>query len=80
MRLSFNPNTLFGYVSFFIFGICGLAGVLVDLDHVAAYFLQTDARFCHQALLIVAGLIFGGIVAYFIGFYLKYILKRRKCN
>ncbi len=46
--------------------LCGVVGVLVDLDHVISYYLvpQWSDHFLHTPLLIVSGTITCGLIAY----------------
>jgi len=56
-------NTML-YNALFAFGICGLVGVLVDLDHLVAYFTGWRGRFFHTPLLIASSLMLVGLGAY----------------
>jgi hypothetical protein len=62
----------------FAFGVCGVVGVLVDIDHLIAYFLllpREDWRFLHTPLLIVSCIMLCGLSAYCGRLYCKHILK-----
>jgi hypothetical protein len=65
-------------VPLWIIGLCGLAGVLVDADHLFSYwFTGQVSRAAHFPLLIVSCLVIGGIGACCGGLYFKLVLKRR---
>jgi len=44
--------------------LCGIVGVLVDLDHVIGHYLGWDSHFLHTPLLIVSGAVICGALAY----------------
>ena len=56
--------------------LCGLVGVLVDIDHfIAHYWLTTlDARFLHTPLLIVSCVVLCGCCAYIGGLFCWMVL------
>jgi hypothetical protein len=60
------------------FGFCGIAGVLVDIDHPIGYLLDLPGRFLHTPLLIVSSLVLCGCGAYLGGLLVGKILKRRR--
>ena len=66
--------------SLLVFWLCGVAGVLVDLDHPIAYYLlpELGGRFLHTPILIAGGLLLGGLGAYLAGLYFRLVLTRRK--
>jgi len=66
--------SLFG-VPLWVIMLCGVLGILVDLDHPIAYYLNLDGRFLHTPLLIISGLIFLGCCAYITGLFLRMVLK-----
>ena len=61
------------------FCYCGLAGVLVDIDHPIAYYLLPGAsgRFLHTPLLIASCIVLGGLCAYLGGLFIRLVLRRR---
>ncbi len=68
-----------------VFGIAGLASILVDLDHPITILLIRpldpafeDCRFLHPSFFIVAGLLTGYFIAYCGRFYAKHLLERQK--
>lgn len=69
-------NTL-GGVPLWVILLCGLVGVLVDIDHFIAHYWLTDldARFLHTPLLIISCVILGGCCAYIAGLYSWMVLK-----
>ena len=74
----FSNNRVRG-VPFWVIGICGVAGVLVDIDHLISYwnkgyFTQTG----HIPLAIISCLVLCGVGACVGGLYLKLVLKRLK--
>ena len=66
-----------GGVPLWVILLCGLVGILVDLDHFIAHYWLTelDARFFHTPLLIVSCVILGSCSAYIAGLYLRMVLK-----
>ena len=66
-----------GGVPLWVILLCGLAGVLVDLDHfIAHYWITTlDARFLHTPLLIVSCVVFCGCCACIAGLFIRMVLK-----
>jgi len=64
---------------FLVFGLCGLVGVLPDLDHVLAYEKGWDyllVRPLHTPILIISSIILGGCLALLGGLLIKLVLKR----
>lgn len=58
--------------------MCGLVGVLVDLDHIVAYYAGYPAgsgRVFHEHILIASGIMLCGLIAYLAGLLGKAILK-----
>ena len=51
-----GSNTLLS-TALLTFGVCGIIGVLVDIDHVIAHKRGLDHRFLHPYYLLVAGVI-----------------------
>jgi hypothetical protein len=65
-------------VPLWVIGLCGLAGVLVDSDHLFSYWITGDAtRAAHLPLAIISGLILCGAGAYCGRLYFKLVLKRK---
>lgn len=63
--------------AFLVFGACGVAGVLVDLDHPLAWALgETPDRFLHTPLFVVVCFIVSYTLAYLGRLYGKLVLKR----
>jgi len=71
--------------------LCGIAGVLVDADHIIAHFVpylqqwypNEPLRCFHPQLFIISSVAILGLVAYFTGLYLKMVLRRngeRRCD
>jgi len=53
------------YVDALLVGLlCGVVGVLTDLDHIVAYFVKHSGRVYHTHILIVASCVFVGLIAY----------------
>lgn len=52
--------------SLLAFGICGLAGVLIDTDHLISYYLIQGwgGRFLHLPVFIISSLVLGCLGAY----------------
>lgn len=64
-------------VPLWVIGACGLAGVLVDIDHlIPSPIKEYPFQWLHVPLAIVSCLILFGIGACCGGFYLKYLLKK----
>jgi len=55
-----------GVLSLLVFGLCGLVGILIDFDHVVAYYCvpKWDLRFLHKPILVVSCLVLCGLGAY----------------
>jgi hypothetical protein len=70
------------WTSFYIFGLCGLASVLVDVDHVIALFLWkqgipiTEGRIWHTPIFIISSLVICCMVSYLGGLHIKPFLRR----
>ena len=67
--------------AFFVFGICGIVGVLVDLDHLIALSIWgfvgseiTNGRFWHTPLFIASCIGICYLVPYLRGLYPKLVL------
>jgi hypothetical protein len=74
------------YSTFRIFWICGLAGVLVDLDHPYAILLNktlypsvVEGRLFHPLLFLIACFIILSLGTCIGRLYLELVLRRRKC-
>ena len=66
-------------VPLWVFACCGLAGVLVDLDHAIAYwFTGHGSRAAHLPLAVVSGIVLGGGGACIGRSLFKMVLKRKK--
>ena len=61
------------------FVICGIAGVLVDVDHVISYYFVPEwgGHFLHPPLFVASCVVLVGLSAYLGGLLLRQILKRR---
>ena len=44
--------------------LCGIVGVLVDMDHVVAYFTGRPDKFFHPHLLVASSVVLCSLVAY----------------
>lgn len=65
-------------VPLYIIGVCGLAGILVDIDHPLAYMLKIpDGRFLHIPFLAGAMCIILYCGARAGGLLIKMVLKKR---
>jgi len=62
------------------FWLCGIAGVLVDIDHPIAYYLLPEAsgRFLHTPILVICCLVLCALGAYLTGLYFRLVLTNRK--
>lgn len=59
----------------------GVIGVLVDLDHIPWAInpqVWTEGRILHPALLVIAGVVAIGCVAYLTGLYIKLVLRKKR--
>jgi hypothetical protein len=70
-----------GRTTLYILGVCGLASVLVDLDHAVSLIwwrffdsTLTEGRICHAPLFTLASLAFCGMVPFTRGLYNKLVL------
>jgi hypothetical protein len=67
--------------SFFVVICCGLAGVLIDADHLIAYYSQIEGgRFLHLPVLVLGCLVLCSLIAYCGGLLLKDLLNERKVH
>jgi len=57
--------------------LCGVIGVLVDIDHIIAYYWvrSLDGRFLHTPLLIISCVVLCGCCTYIGGLLLRMVLK-----
>ncbi len=62
-------------VPLWIIGICGGVGVLVDADHLIAYYTGQSGRFLHTPLLIVSIVIILGLGSYLARLFIRSVLK-----
>jgi hypothetical protein len=68
-----------GNVPLYIIGYCGLAGILIDLDHPISYWITGKAtRAAHSVIGIACCIILCGIIAYCGRLYYKLILRGKK--
>ena len=62
-----------------VFGCCGLAGVLVDFDHVVAYWIAGHgSRAAHLPLAVISGLVLCGVGACIGRSLFKLVLNRKR--
>jgi len=56
--------------------LCGLVGILIDIDHPIAHYLipEWSGRFLHTPLLIISCVVLCGCCAYFGGLFLRMVL------
>lgn len=68
---------LCGVVPLLIILLCGLAGILIDLDHPIAYYLlkNPNGRFLHGPVFVIGCTIFGACVSCMAGLYAWMVLK-----
>jgi hypothetical protein len=59
------------------FWICGVVGVLIDLDHPIGYIFGLDGQSYHTPLLYIASVVLCGISAYLGGLFIWMVLSRR---
>ena len=75
--------TLETRTALFVFGITGLAAILVDVDHALAIFIQvfspefTNSRFLHPYIGIIAGMFVLCITAHLGRFYIEQVLRNK---
>ena len=66
-------------VPLWVIGVCGLAGVLVDIDHPITYWITGKAtRADHIPLAFMCCLILCGVSAYIGGLYCRLVLRGEK--
>ena len=67
-------------VPLYIVGLCGCAGVLVDIDHPIAYYLLQNwsGRFLHTPLAIVSGLVLLCVGTLVAGQVVRMVLRKAK--
>ena len=67
-------------IALFIFGVSGSISVFLDLDHIP-YILKIaeGGRLFHPAYAVIAGIIFCGVIAYYIRLWIKKILEEKRC-
>lgn len=66
-------------VPLWVIGICGMAGVLVDIDHPVSYWVEghfTQAD--HIPIAVIGCVVLFGVSACIGGLYLKLVLRRRR--
>ena len=64
-------------IPLWVIGICGIIGILVDLDHLIAYYWLTglNGRFLHTPILVISGIVLFGLGSYLTGLLVKLVLK-----
>ena len=68
-------------VPLWVIGSCGLAGILVDIDHPITYWITGKAtRADHIPLAVISGIVLCCVSACIGGLYCKLVLKRGKKN
>ena len=68
-------------VPLWVIGCCGLAGILVDIDHPITYWLAGKAtRTDHIPLAIISCIILCGVSACIGGLYVRLVLREEKGN
>jgi hypothetical protein len=68
-------------VPLWVIGSCGLAGVLVDIDHPISYWITGKApRAAHLPLAVISCIVLCCVSAYIGGLYCKLVLRRKKQN
>ena len=66
-------------VPLWVIGVCGLAGILVDIDHPVADWLGSQHyQALHLPLAIISCLVLGGVSACCGGLYLKLVLTKKR--
>lgn len=68
--------------SLHVFWLCGVAGVLVDIDHPIAYYLLQEAsrRFLHTPILIVSCIVLCCLGTYLGGLFVKLVLRKKSAT
>ena len=84
MRIHFMGHHMAGNVPLYVGLLGGLCGILVDTDHIIAYYMlginpaiQT-LRIFHPQIFTVSGAIIISLCTYIAGLYLRAILIRRE--
>ena len=64
-------------VPLWVIVLCGVIGILVDIDHPIAYYWirSLNGRFLHTPLLITSGIVLCGCCAYIGGLLIRMVLK-----
>jgi hypothetical protein len=62
------------------FGICGITGVLVDIDYIISYYLipEWSRHFLHTPLLVTSCLVLVGLGTYLGRLLIRMVLTNRK--
>jgi hypothetical protein len=70
-------NHFLQHTAFYIFGISGSMGVLVDIDHVFNYYFpqQEGARFLHGWFAFISIIVLCGVISYIARLYCSSVLK-----
>ncbi len=68
--------------SLLAFWLCGIAGLLVDIDHPIAYYLLQEAsgRFLHTPILIVGGIVLCCLGTYLAGLFIRLVLRKKSAT
>ncbi len=78
MRLLNRNNSVKVRGALYVSIMCGVAGVLPDIDHVISYWihpLSESRRIYHDAILVVCCIVLCSLIAYCGGLYIKHSLK-----
>lgn len=68
-------------VPLWVIAVCGICGVLVDIDHLApALGIGNSYRLWHIPLGYISGAILCGVIAYIARLYFKVVLSKMKCD
>jgi hypothetical protein len=66
------------WASLCVFGVCGLVGVLVDLDHIPFILgLAQEPRLLHLSIAVTSGIVLLGTLSYLGGLLLMPFLRKR---
>ena len=55
--------------------LCGIIGILIDIDHPISHLNGWSGRFLHTPLLTVSGVVLCGLIAYFGGLFAGVVLE-----
>ncbi len=77
MRVRLTKYFKMRSLPFWVIGLCGLVGVLVDLDHPITYWITGHAsRAAHLSIAVVSGLVLCSVIALCGGLFFKMVLTR----